>query len=163
MNAAASTPVTVTFVCWGNICRSPMAERVFERLLEEAGADARHVRTDSLGISSEETGNPIDDRAESLLIEHGYRADGHAARQATAETIAGSTLLVAAEPFHLERLARLGAREEQLRLMTDYDPQSENGSALPDPWYGGRDGFETALGVLERGLPRLLDEVLARG
>ena len=67
----------VVFVCWGNICRSPMAERVARGMAAERGLD---VEADSVGISSEESGNPIDRRAAAVLREAGYSTGGHRRR-----------------------------------------------------------------------------------
>ncbi|MDU0973367.1 MAG: hypothetical protein E7A72_10865, partial [Actinomyces urogenitalis] len=86
---------------------------------------------------------------------HGYDASSHAARQVSASDIERTDLFVAAEQFHLDRLRALGAREEQLALMTDFDPESQPGAALPDPWYGGAEDFDRTLDVLERAMPRL--------
>ena len=73
--------VRVVFVCWGNICRSPMAERVAERMAAEQGLTG--VEFTSAATSSEELGAPIDRRAEAVLREHGYRVDGHKAHPIT--------------------------------------------------------------------------------
>ena len=126
----------VTTVCWGNICRSPMAERILASALSSLEG-GEGITVNSVGVSSEETGNPMDPRAARVLKAQGYDAGGHA------------------EQFHLDRLRALGAREEQLALMTDFDLESQPGDALPDPWYGGAEDFDRTLDVLERAMPRL--------
>lgn len=146
----------VQFICWGNICRSPMAERVAQRLAEERGLD---IEFSSSGISSEETGNPIDRRAASLLRSNGYDVDGHQAKRVTEAEAADVDLFVVAERFHGERLQQLGVTWDNIRLITDYDPEANPGDPLPDPWFGGPEDFEATLAVLERALPRLLDEL----
>ena len=78
----------VVFVCWGNICRSPMAERVARAMAAELGID---VETDSVGISSEESGNPIDRRAAAVLRQSGYDPTGHRARRVSARRRASSS------------------------------------------------------------------------
>lgn len=136
-----------------------MAERIARSVARDAGiADSRLV-IDSMGISSEERGNPIDPRAARVLEERGYDADGHAARQVDQETVRSANLLVVAESFHADRLFELGAREDAVRLMTDFDPESPDGATLPDPWYGGSEDFDSTLAVLERAMPRLIEEV----
>ena len=89
----ANAPVSVVFVCWGNICRSPMAERI-----ARAQASAKHhdgIVFTSAGVSSEETGNPIDPRARAVLTRHGYDASGHRAHRITAAKIADADLKTA--------------------------------------------------------------------
>lgn len=148
----------VMFVCWGNICRSPMAERVARKLAPELGVD---VELTSGGISSEEVGNGIDRRAARLLREHGYDADGHSARRVVAEDADDVDLFVVAEDFHGDRLVQLGIPAWKVKLITDYDPESSPGAPLPDPWYGDMDDFVSTLDVLERAVPRLLSELRA--
>lgn len=146
----------IQFVCWGNICRSPMGERVARRIADERGLD---IEISSSGVSSEELGNPIDRRARALLTSEGYDADGHRARKVTREIASDVDLFIVAEQYHGERLNALGIGWDRIRLVTDYDEQAMPGDPLPDPWYGGPEDFEETLAVLERAIPRLLDEV----
>ena len=93
--------VRVAFVCLGNICRSPMAERVARGHAEREGlTDVEFV---SFGVSSEETGNPIDRRARAVLDRHGYASGNHRARRITASDIADADLVIGLEPYHLGR------------------------------------------------------------
>jgi len=108
----------VVFVCWGNICRSPMAERVARSWAERDGVDATFT---SAGVSSEGSGNPIDRRAAAVLTRAGYDAGGHRAHRITADEIEQADLVVAAEPMHLTRLRRLVPDAEHLRLLNDYN------------------------------------------
>lgn len=148
----------VQFICWGNICRSPMAERIALRLAEDRDLD---VQFSSAGISSEERGNPMDRRAAALLAEHGYEVEGHGARQVSEEMAEDVDLFVVAERFHGERLQQLGVTWDRIRLVTDFDPEAASGDPLPDPWYGGSEDFQATFEVLERALPKLLDELEA--
>ena len=143
----------VMFLCWGNICRSPMAEVVAREVARHEGVDARFSST---GVSAEESGNPIDRRARSILRENDYPVHDHRARRLTPELLADVDLLVAAEQYHLDRIRDLGVELPETALMTDFDPESPDGSPLPDPWYGGREDFEHTLAVLERGMPALV-------
>ena len=153
-------PVTVVFVCWGNICRSPMAERVAERYAADAGLG--DVIFSSAATSREEIGAPIDPRARAVLAAHGYRTDGHAAHQITAAEIAAADLVIAAEPLHVDRMLRIAPGADNLSLLSDYDPAAEPGSELPDPWYGGPEGFEDTLAAVEAAVPGVLEEVRRR-
>lgn len=146
----------VVFVCWGNICRSPMAERVARSWAERDGVDATFT---SAGVSSEESGNPIDRRAAAVLTRAGYDAGGHRAHRITADEIEQADLVVAAEPMHLTRLRRLVPDAEHLRLLNDYNPELAPGTSLPDPWYGGPDDFVVTLDAVEAALPGLFAEI----
>ena len=150
----ANAPVSVVFVCWGNICRSPMAERI-----ARAQASAKHhdgIVFTSAGVSSEETGNPIDPRARAVLTRHGYDASGHRAHRITAAEITDADLVIGLEPLHVDRMRRLAPGVEHLALLTDFDPDAEPGSGVPDPWYGEADGFEDTLAALEAAMPGIL-------
>ena len=144
----------VVFVCWGNICRSPMAERI-----ARAQASAKHhdgIVFTSAGVSSEETGNPIDPRARAVLTRHGYDASGHRAHRITAAEIADADLVIGLEPLHVDRMRKLAPGADHLALLTDFDPDAEPGSGVPDPWYGEADGFEDTLAALEAAMPGIL-------
>ncbi|OYO12725.1 low molecular weight phosphatase family protein [Enemella evansiae] len=154
----SSDPIRVDFVCWGNICRSPMAERVAEAYAEREGLT--DVEFSSSGVSSEELGNPMDPRAAQWLRENGYRADDHTAHQVTREEIDGADLVVAMEDLHVDRMRRLRPEHpEKLRLLTDFDPDAEPGSGVPDPWYGDADGFGDTLASIEAAMPGVFAEI----
>ncbi len=150
-------PIRVVFVCWGNICRSPMAERVAERVAESEGLEG--VVFSSAATSSEELGAPIDRRAAAVLERHGYRAGGHRAHRISAEELAGADLVVAMEDIHVERMRDLDPSADGIRLLTDFDPDAEPGSGVPDPWYGPEAGFERTLEAVEAAVPGVLDRV----
>ena len=153
----ASDPVRVVFVCWGNICRSPMAERVAERMAADRGLTG--VEFTSAATSREELGAPIDRRAETVLREQGYRVDGHVAHQITREEIEQADLVIAMEDIHVTRMMGLAPEARNVSLLTDYDPDAEPGSGVPDPWYGTADGFYDTLSAVEGAMPGVLDRV----
>ena len=138
----------VVFVCWGNICRSPMAERVARGMAAERGLD---VEADSVGISSEESGNPIDRRAAAVLREAGYSTGGHRARRGTS-----ADLVVVAERFHIGRLEQL-CPDANYALINDFNPAMPKGQDLDDPWYGPASGFRSTLADIEAAMPGILD------
>lgn len=150
---------TVIFVCWGNICRSPMAERVAEKYFADHGRT--DVRFTSAATSREEIGNPIDPRAVKELAAHGYRTDGHSAHQITSEEIDHADLVLAMEDIHLEKMRGIygGELPETVRLLSDFDPEAAPGEGVPDPWYGGQEGFTTMLATMERAMPALAQEL----
>ncbi len=134
-----------------------MAERVAERYLREHGIEA-HLT--SAATSREEIGAPIDPRAVQSLTGAGYRTDGHAAHQITAEEIAQADLVVAMEQIHVDKMRCMtGADNANVVLLTDYDPESEPGAGVPDPWYGDQDGFQSTLATIERAMPGLAEAI----
>ena len=147
----------VVFVCWGNICRSPMAERVAERMAADQGLTG--VEFTSAATCREEMGAPIDERAEAVLREHGYRVDGHKAHQITREEMDNADLVIAMEDIHVTRMMGLAREARNVSLLTDYDPGAEPGSGVPDPWYGAADGFYDTLTAVEAAMPGVLDRV----
>ena len=149
----------VVFVCWGNICRSPMAERVAERWVRDAGLD--DVSLSSAATSTEELGAPIDPRAVRTLADAGYRTDGHRAHQITKDEIADADLVVAMEQVHLDKMAAIygGELPETVVLLSDFDPDAALGDGVPDPWYGGQSGFDDTLAMIERAMPELIERV----
>lgn len=155
----SSDDVHVVFVCWGNICRSPMAERVAQGWAERDGVEG--VRFTSAGVSSEESGNPIDPRAVAVLAQHGYTTAGHRAHRITADDMADADLVIALEPIHVDRMRRLSPDSTHVRLLTDFDPDATPGSGIDDPWYGGPEGFHDTLASIEAAMPGVLAEVEA--
>ncbi|MDO5067321.1 MAG: low molecular weight protein-tyrosine-phosphatase [Propionibacteriaceae bacterium] len=141
------------FVCWGNICRSPMGERVARRMVAQRGLD---VTVTSVGLSSEEVGNPIDRRAVKVLAEAGYDASGHRARRVTVADLQEADLVVAAETMHLSRLRQLYP-EGRYALLNDFNPELPPGTDLRDPWYGPASGFVETLADVEAAMPGILE------
>lgn len=148
---------TVVFVCWGNICRSPMAERLAEQAAATDGLAA--VRFTSAGVSAEETGRPIDPRAAATLRRLGARTDGHRAHRITGDEARQAELIVCMEDIHAERVLRLDPDDAGLAtkvvLLTDFVPGAAPGSGVPDPWYGDQDGFEDTAATISAALPGL--------
>ncbi|GAB3814970.1 low molecular weight protein-tyrosine-phosphatase [Tessaracoccus terricola] len=149
---------SLVFVCLGNICRSPMAERVARRVAADRGLD---LEISSYALSTEEAGNPIDPRAVAVLRAAGYDTDGHRARQITAADVEAADLVVAVEPYQVERLRRMSPGADNIRLLNDFNPDMAPGTALEDPWYGDAEGFHSTLADVEAAIPGILDEVLA--
>ncbi len=151
------TQVSVLFVCLGNICRSPTAEAVFRRRVEEAGLSGQ-VLIDSAGTSSWEVGNPPDARSVSVASRRGYSFDGQEARQLDRADLEEFDFIVAMDRSNLTDIAQLDSTVDA-RLLLDFAPGKE-GQEIPDPWYHGR--FEAVLDMIEEGTAGLLDEVRQR-
>lgn len=142
----------VLMVCTGNICRSPMMERVAAAYAAREGID---VRVTSGGTSSEESSNPIDHRARRVLERAGYDASHHRAHQVSAREVAEADFVIAAEDHHRKHLLRL-APQADVRLLSDFDPDLPAGTGLPDPWYGPPEEFDETLTAVEAAMPGLM-------
>lgn len=150
----------VCFVCTGNICRSPMAESVFRARVAEAGLTGL-VEVDSAGTDGWHEGDGADPRTVSVLEEHGY--DGtHTARQFQRSWFSRLDLVIALDAGHLKKLRHLAPTPEdaaKVRLLRSYDPAAGAALDVPDPYYGGLDGFDECLEMVEAASEGLLAEV----
>ncbi|MFE7854974.1 low molecular weight protein-tyrosine-phosphatase [Streptomyces sp. NPDC057403] len=150
----------VCFVCTGNICRSPMAESVFRAQVREAGLDGL-VEVESAGTGGWHEGDGADPRTVSVLRENGY--DGaHIARQFQPSWFSRLDLVIALDAGHLRALRRLAPTPEdaaKVRLLRSYDPAAGDDLDVPDPYYGGMDGFEECLEMVEAASEGLLAAV----
>jgi protein-tyrosine phosphatase len=169
-------PYRVCFVCTGNICRSPMAESVFRTRVAEAGLDGL-VEVDSAGTDGWHEGDGADPRTVSVLRANGYET-GHAARRFNADWFSRLDLVIALDTGHLTALRHLAptpADAGKVRLLRSYDTTvgananagvgigTDTGAGagldVPDPYYGGMDGFEECLEMVEAASLGLLASV----
>lgn len=146
----------VVFVCSGNICRSPIAERMLATEIEAVGLSDR-VRVTSAGTGHWHVGRPMDPRAAAVLAEHGYPT-GHTARQVDSEVL-GADLLVALDAEHLRSLQRSVPEPNRVRLLRSFDPAAGDDAEVPDPYYGGPDGFDEVYEMIAAALPGLVEHV----
>jgi protein-tyrosine phosphatase len=146
----------VALVCLGNICRSPMAHVVLESRLRKAGLDDR-VSVHSSGTGDWHVGRPMDSRAGATLSDAGYDPSRHRARQYDESWADEHDLVLAMDH---DNLADLGGRSERVALFRDYDPV-DPGEDVPDPYYGGADGFADVLTMVERTSDALAAELTA--
>ncbi len=108
---------------------------------------------------TEELGAPIDPRAVRTVAAAGYRTDRHSAHQLTADEARAADLVIAMEPLHVDLIGRVDGETGNVSLLSDHDPTAEPGAGVPDPWYGGQDGFTATLTMIERAMPGVLDAV----
>lgn len=147
---------SVVFVCWGNICRSPMAEQVAREWAAREGIEATFT---SAGVSAEEQGNPIDHRAAAVLRQAGYPVTFHRAHRIAADEIRRAGLVIGMEQLHLDRMRRLVPDADNLALLTDFDPGAAPGDPVDDPWYGPPSGFRDTLASVEAAMPGLMRRI----
>lgn len=153
----------VLFVCLGNICRSPTAEAVFRAQAQKAGWGTM-FSADSAGVAGYHVGKAPDARTVRAAAQRGYRLDDLRARQVEAADFARFDLVLAMDrPVldELQRLQRESGGAARTALFLDFLPGREGGE-VPDPYYGGADGFETVLDLVEEGSTALLRELLKR-
>ena len=150
---------SVVFVCTGNICRSPTAEGVFLRLVAEAGLSDRIV-VDSAGTHGYHVGEPPDPRAQEAAARRGYDLSRLRARKFQREDFERFDLVLAMDRVNHGILARLAqpSAGRRLRMMMDYASRFQE-SEVPDPYYGGPDGFDRVLDMLEDAAQGLLDTI----
>jgi len=148
------TVPTIVFLCWGNICRSPMAEIVARAYAERDGVTT--VVFASAGVSAEEEGNPIDPRAAAVLQRNGYEVTDHRARRIAADEAKGASLLIGMEQVHLDRMRQLVPGLDDLYLLNDFNPDAILGEEMPDPWYGPDAAFDDTLKAIEAAMPEII-------
>ena len=147
----------VTFVCSGNICRSPMAEKMFAHQIKERGlSDA--VRVTSAGTGGWHAGDAADHRACHVLRAHGYPS-AHCAAQINDEHLSAD-LVVALGRNHVRMLRELGVPASKIRMLRSFDPRSAaHALDVEDPYFGSHEDFEDVFAVIEAALPGLHDWV----
>ncbi|WP_179274399.1 MULTISPECIES: low molecular weight protein-tyrosine-phosphatase [unclassified Rhodococcus (in: high G+C Gram-positive bacteria)] len=153
-----SEPLHVTFVCTGNICRSPMAEKVFAAHLREAGlGDA--VRVSSAGIDGWHVGDGADPRTVAELDANGYESE-HEANQVGPDHLAAD-LIVALDTGHARSLLQLGAPADRVQLLRSFDPDADDAS-VADPYYSSDSAFTEVREQIEDAVPGLIDWARSR-
>ncbi|RJF72676.1 low molecular weight phosphotyrosine protein phosphatase [Deinococcus cavernae] len=140
-------PLRVLALCLGNICRSPVAEELLRQELQKAGVGAV---VDSAGTGDWHVGRPADSRSREVARRHGLELGGRA-RQLSAADFYEQDVILAMDAQNLAEARRLAPpnAEAKVQLMRDYDPEAP-GEDVPDPYYGGPDGFENMYAMLER-------------
>ncbi len=157
-----SSKLYVTFVCSGNICRSPMAEKMFAHQIAGRGL-ADVVRVSSAGTGSWHVGDPTHERTAHVLRERGYPTR-HRAAQVDDDHMAAD-MVIAMGRNHVRILRDLGVPPTRIRMMRSFYPRSAAHPVdVEDPYYGSMEDYEETFEVIEASLPGLhewVDERLA--
>ena len=151
----------ILFVCLGNICRSPTAEGVMRGLVAEAGLDGE-VEVESAGTANYHLGDLADPRSRAAAEERGVRLDSRA-RQVSEADFHAFDLLVAMDRSNRDELLALAPDADargRVRLLREYGDEPE--LDVPDPYYGGADGFAEVLDIVERCCAELLEGIRAQ-
>lgn len=151
----------VLFVCTGNICRSPTAEGVFRHLILEAGLD-HAIESASAGTHGYHIGDPPDPRSVAAAKRRGFDLSAQRARKVKVEDFHAFDLILAMDRdhfAHLESLRPNNARAE-VKLFLEYHSDRMQAD-VPDPYYGGPDGFEQVLDMIEYASKALLSQIAA--
>lgn len=142
--------VRVLFVCLGNICRSPSAQGVFQELLRKEGWDQR-VEVDSAGTTAYHAGQAPDPRAQEAAAARGIDLSAQRARRVTSEDFSRFDYVLAMDSENLHDLQEMHTGEGQCHLGLFLEFSEGQGMDVPDPYYGGGQGFEVVLDILEEG------------
>ena len=146
----------VLFICLGNICRSPMAEGVFRRVVEKEGLTDR-FEIDSAGLGDWHVGQAPDTRAQAAAKSRGIDISRQCARQVVLEDFARFDLLLVMDRSNYAELKRRAPADGRARIQhfLDFAPQTGT-KDVPDPFFGGAEGFDQTLDLIEEAANGLL-------
>lgn len=154
--------VAVLFVCLGNICRSPLAESIFRTLVKRRGLED-HFLIDSAGTSGYHAGESPDRRTVATARERGVDVSGRS-RQLVANDLTKYDYIIVMDVENYEGVSSLARRSglnpRRVHLLREWDPE-EKGGGVPDPYYGGENGFGRVHDIVERSCAALLDDLVA--
>lgn len=160
MAAPQKPVVSVCFVCLGNICRSPTAEGVFTHMVNKAGL-RETIAIDSAGTGAWHKGELADKRAREEAERRGLELRS-VARQFIRKDFERWDLVIAMDRNNvadLQALARSSAERDQIKLFRSFDPLSPSDAEVPDPYYGGPDGFARVFDLCEAASRGLLAHI----
>jgi len=154
-------PFRIMFICTGNICRSPLAHAVFQRMVDETGLSDR-IHVGSSGTDAYHVGEQADSRMRSTAAAHGLDFSHRAQRLKRRDIEEYDLLLTMDADNHRNTLALCRSEDEarRVRMFRDFDPEGRGD--VPDPWYGGISGFELVWDMVERTCAALLEDIRRR-
>jgi protein-tyrosine phosphatase len=148
----------ICFVCQGNIIRSPLAEHLFRHLAEEQGVSEKY-QLDSAGTSAYHAGEAPDRRMRQVAARHGFEYTGQA-KQFWRQNLDDYDLIIVMDQNNREILASMAEDQDhmgKIRMMREFDPQGNSDQDVPDPYYGGLEGFEKTFQIVKRSAKGLLE------
>ena len=152
--------VRVLFVCMGNICRSPVAQGVFEEVLRREGLSGE-IEVDSAGTHGHyHAGEPPDGRAQESALARGIDISGQRARPLVPDDCRRFDYVLTMDERNYRAVAEICGAGTEVRPLLDFAPGPE--TEVPDPYHGGPEGFQHALDLIERASEGLLREIRHR-
>ena len=158
-----SKVIEISFVCLGNICRSPLAQGVFQDLVNQEKLDQKIIVT-SAGTGGWHIGDLPDERMRQTAQSKGITLESRA-RQFQSADFNRFNLVLAMDHSNLARLKEIAPSNlspEKLMLFRSFDPERYGDQDVPDPYYGGAKGFEEVYSMVKRTCPPLLDYIKSR-
>ena len=153
-NLQSTIPKKICFVCLGNICRSPLAEGIAKHLYAKIKQDKPKIEFCSAGTSGFHNDEGIDSRSIAIARENGIDISHYTSKQVSPYRHSDVDLFVAMDRQNYATLLRLGFEPSKVVLLGDF---GLGGEEVPDPYYGGSDGFAKVYKMLEAGIANLLD------
>tara|TARA_B100001245_G_C22723819_1_gene351622 strand:+ start:191 stop:661 length:471 start_codon:yes stop_codon:yes gene_type:complete len=150
--------IKIIFVCLGNICRSPLAEAIFQHKVNQKGLQDK-ISSDSAGTANYHVGDDPDTRSIAVAVKHDVpiQHKGQQFHHTHGEEF--DYIMAMDQSNHRNIIHELGYKHEGLFLMRDFDPDGK-GEEVPDPYYGGADGFENVYQMLDRSCDELLEYIV---
>lgn len=155
--------IEICFVCLGNICRSPLAEGVFQHLVNTENLQEK-ILIHSAGTGHWHVGSPPDARMRATAKKRGIALNS-IAEQFQPGDFRRFDLVIAMDKSNLSTLQYMCSPEvanDKLKLFRSFDPQANGHEDVPDPYYGGSSGFETVFDIVHRTCPQILEYVKTR-
>ena len=153
----------ISFVCLGNICRSPLAQGVFQDLVNREKINQK-IFVSSAGTGNWHIGNLPDERMRQTAQSKGIKLESRA-QQFQSKDFNRFNLILAMDHSNLIRLSEIAPSSlppDKLMLFRSFDPESNDDQDVPDPYYGGAKGFEEVYSMVKRTCPPLLDYIKSR-
>lgn len=147
----------ILVVCLGNICRSPMAEGILTHLVKERGL-IQSIELDSAGTGAYHIGSTPDVRAQEVCLSNGITLQ-HKARQVKRQDFDEFDYIIAMDSNNYNALKKI-APHDRLFLMRSFDATAQDDVNVPDPYYGGIEGFNEVYDMLYRAANGLLDHII---
>jgi protein-tyrosine phosphatase len=153
----SSNTFKINFVCLGNICRSPLAQGVFQHLVEQEGLSDK-IKIASAGTGNWHVGASPDQRMSATAKKNGISLNNRA-KQFRTDDFGNFDLVLAMDRSNFNDLKNIRAsspENDQLKLFRSFDPEANGDLDVPDPYYGGSQGFDVVFDIVNRTCPEIL-------